>query len=278
MSIQTIHSESINHVENITSNDNMTLMDDYPNDIQSVNQNLSNNDTAVNENIPSVNKDASTINYLVKNKEKYDNIVKKSTKKDRTFKIGKYKLTISKTQYKKFLYAKFIEKYVKSGKNITLLEKTFKIKTNNYMGYIGGGVLYLVFPYYYVVKKTNKVITQKIGFIKDHKSKKIYFKNYKKAKKFYKNHRFAYKIKYDKKHEKYCVKIDVPIYGKILTKKARVYIELEYFYNKYQLTTYTKYNHKYNPIGTVFIKGNSLYKSCKNIHKLNKSKTKKYTY
>ena len=276
--IQTIHAESINQMENITSNDNRALIDTssdtLKNDMQYDNQNLTNNDTAVNKSNTSVNKDASTINYLVKNKEKYDNIVKKSSKKDRTFKLGKYKLTISKTQYKKFLYVKFMEKYVKSGRNITLLEKIFKIKTDNFKGFIGGGVLILVFPYCCVVKKTNKFITQKIGIIKDHKNKQIYFKNYKKAKKFYKNHHFAYKIKYDKKHKRYCVNVDVPIYGKILTKKARVYIELEYSYNEYQITTYTKYNYKYNPICTVFIKGNSLYKSCKNIHKLNKSKTK----
>ena len=80
--------------DNITSNNNTTNInhtDTVP--IQSYNQdnsNINTNNTTINENISSTIKDDATVNYLVKNKEKFDDIVKKSTKKDRTFKLGKY--------------------------------------------------------------------------------------------------------------------------------------------------------------------------------------------
>ena len=274
--------------ENISLNDNLTDIDhsEALNDtgmiMQSANQdkfNLSNNDAALKANSSAENEDSATINYLIKNKAKYDDIIKKSTKKDRTFKLGKYKLIISKTNYKKFLYAKFIDKYVKSGKNITLLEKVFKIKTYEYNRLIGSCVMYLAFPYHSVSKNTNKIITQKIGMIADYKSKKIYFKNYKKAKRFNKQLLYLHKIKYDKKHKKYYVKVNVPVYEKIKTKKAKVHIELTYFDNEYELTTYTKYDNDHPHISKSIVRDYTLYKSCKDLRKLNKSKTKKsYVY
>lgn len=276
-----------------SANDNMTFKKELANNefsntidkdvssnvnsnIQSVSQNNSTLSNAKIDNKTSSSKeDNKTINYLIKNKEKYDDIIKKSTKKDRTFKINKYKLTISKTDYKKFLYAKFIDKYIKSGKNITLLEKIFNISKYDFMQSTGGCAVFLLFPIYSVTKKTNKIITQKIGTFKDHKTKKIYFKNYKKAKKFTKQSAYIHKIKYDKKIKKFYVKVDIPIYKNIKTKKARVYIKLEYYNGEYQLTTYTKYDNLDWHTFKRVIKSYTLYKSSKNINKLSMSKIKK---
>ena len=276
-----------------SANDNMTFKKELANNefsntidkdvssnvnsnIQSVSQNNSTLSNAKIDNKTSSSKeDNKTINYLIKNKEKFDEIIKKSTKKDRTFKINKYKLTISKTDYKNFLYVKFIEKYVKSGKNITLLEKIFNISRYSFMQSSGGCVIFFYFPIYSVTKKTNKIITQKIGTFKDHKTKKIYFKNYKKAKKFTKQSAYIHKIKYDKKIKKFYVKVDIPIYKNIKTKKARVYIKLEYYNGEYQLTTYTKYDNLDWHTFKRVIKSYTLYKSSKNINKLSMSKIKK---
>ena len=279
--------------DNITLNDNLTsinylnTLNDTHNEIQSVNQDnskLSNDDTVVKYSNSSENKDNVTINYLYKNKKKLDNIVKNSTKKDRTFKLGKYKLTLSKKDYKKFLYAQFIEKYDKAGKDLTLLEKVFKINRYSFSRFLGTCVTFLAFPYYSVTKKTNKIITQKIGTIKDYKSKNKYFKNYKKAKKFKKQSMYRHKIKYDKKLKKYYIKVDIPVYKKIKSKKARVYLELTYNNNEFQLTTYYKFKYKFKIAYAHFyaeevIRDYDIYKSSKNLLKLDKSKTKKsYTY
>ena len=258
--------------DNITLNDNQT--DTLNNNTYDDYTNLSNNNTEVNKSASFENKDNATLKYLIKNKEKYDEIVKKSTKKDRTFKIGKYKLTISKSHYKKFLYVKFIDKYVKSKKNITLLEDTFKIKIYNFIGVLGTCVQYFEFPYYSVIKKTNNVITQKIGTLKDYKTKKIYFKDYKKAKTFKKQSPHYHKIKYDKKLKKYYVNADIPIYKKIINKKARVYIKLQYLDNMYKLSTYTKYDRRHIIYEEV-VRDYTIYKSSRNIQKLDKSKTKR---
>ena len=266
---------------NLTSTDYSNTLNDVNKDIQLISQNNSNLNSGNTDSkfITSKNEDNETINYLIKNKEKYDNIVKKSTKKDRTFKLGKYKLTITKNDYKKFLYAKFIEKYVKSKKNITLLEKTFKIKQYQFQRFTGGCVSFLLFPSYIVTKKTNKIITQKIGTFKDYKSKNIYFKDYKKAKKFNKQLSYLHKIKYDKNRKKYYITADIATYKNIKTKKARVNIELEYYDNEYKLTAYTKYDRLDWHLKKEVIKDYSIYKSCKNIQKLNKSKMKKsYNY
>lgn len=270
--------------DNITSNDNLTsigqdILNNADAEMQSGNPDDLNNNISTNKSSSSTSEDIATINYLIKNKEKYDNIVKKSTKKDRTFKLGKYKLTISKADYKKFLYVEFIDKYIKSGKNITLLEKVFKIKSNDFMRIYGTCVTFMVFPSHCVIKNTNKIITQKIGTIKDYKTKKIFFKEYKKAKKFNKQLNYPRKIKYDKKLKKYYLKVNVAKYKKIISKKARVYIKLIYLNNRFELTTYTKYDHKHNPMPTDIVRDYTIYKSSKSIKKLNKSKTKKqYTY
>ena len=254
--------------KDVSSNDNSN--------IQSVSQNKSTFSNAKIDNKTSYSKeDNKTINYLIKNKEKFDEIIKKSTKKDRTFKINKYKLTISKTDYKNFLYVKFIEKYVKSGKNITLLEKIFNISRYSFMQSSGGCVIFLLFPIYSVTKKTNKFITQKIGTFKDYKTKKIYFKNYKKANKFNKQLMYKHKIKYDKNIKKFYIKINFPTYKNIKTKKARVYIELEYYNGEYQLITYTKYDNLDWHQPKRVVKYYALHKSSKNINKLDMSKIKK---
>lgn len=173
----------------------------------------------------------------------------------------------------------FIDKYIKSGKNITLLEKVFKIKSNDFMRIYGTCVTFMVFPSHRVIKNTNKIITQKIGTIKDYKTKKIFFKEYKKAKKFNKQLNYPRKIKYDKKLKKYYLKVNVAKYKKIISKKARVYIKLIYLNNRFELTTYTKYDYKHNPMPTDIVRDYTIYKSSKSIKKLNKSKTKKqYTY
>ncbi len=273
--------ENISTDTNLTSTDYSNTLNDVNNDLQSISQNNSNliSTNADNKDITSKNEDNKTINYLIKNKEKYDNIVKKSTKKDRTFKLGKYKLTITKNDYKKFLYAKFIGKYVKSKKNITLLEKIFKIKQYEFSRSTDGCVSILLFPSYMVTKKTNKIITQKIGTFKDYKTKNIYFKNYKKAKKFNKQLSYLHKIKYDKNRKKYYIKVYIETYKNIKTKKARVNIELEYYNNEYRLTAYTKYDRLDWHLQKSVIEDYSIYKSSKNIQKLNKSKIKKsYNY
>ena len=260
--------QSDNHIDTLNKN--------AQNDIQAVNQDYLklSDDVVVNNNASYETKDNTTVNYLVKYKEKYDNIVNKSTKKDRTFKLGKYKLTISKNDYKNFLYAKFMNKYIKSGNNITLLEKIFEINKTDFFGFVGTGVVTFAFPYYSVVKKTDKVIIRKIGMFKDYKTKNFYFKDIKKAKKFNKKIGFKHPIKYDKKLKRYYINLGMPSYDKMISKKARVYIKLQYFHNKFDLTVYTKYDNRYNPI-TNGIVGDFIYKSSKNINKLNKSKTKK---
>ena len=86
-------------------------------------------------------------------------------------------------------------------------------------------------------------------------------------------------VKYDKKLKKYYLKVNVAKYKKIISKKARVYIKLIYLNNRFELTTYTKYDHKHNPMPTDIVRDYTIYKSSKSIKKLNKSKTKKqYTY
>ena len=261
--------DNIQFNENLSSNHQNTLNNTDVQCYSKNNSNLSNNSNSSEDN--------ATINYLIKNKEKYDNTIKKSTKKDRTFKIGKYKLTLNKKEYRKFLYAKFIEKYVKSGKNITLLEKIFKINKYDFVAFYESGVTFFEFPTYHVSKKTNKFIKQKIGTVNDYKTKKIYFNNYKKAKLFKKQSLYKHKIKYDKKLKKYYVKVSIPVYEDIKTKKARVYIQLRYLNNKFNLNTYTKYDNMFtHPYLKKIIRSYTVYKSSKNISKLNKSKIKKY--
>lgn len=270
---------SVSANDNVSLNNNLTgadqdVLENIDIDIKSGSPDDSNNGVASNVSSSSANKDKSTIDYLNKNKEKFDKIVKKSTKKDRTFKLGKYKLTISKSNYRKFFYVQFIDKYIKSGKNITLLEKIFKIKINEFNRLYVSGVTYLHFPAYGVIKKTNNIITLKIAQGADLKTKKIYFKEYKKAKKYNKRLSYYHKIKYDKKLKKYYVKVNIPIYKNIKCKKARVYIRLEYLNNEFELTTYTKYDIYYNP-NAIVVRDYTIYKSSKNIKKLNKSKTKR---
>ena len=276
-SIAAVSASDVN--ETVLARDNHldVLNKDAQNDIQSVNQNYSklSNDVAVN-NDSFETKDNATINYLIKYKEKYDDIVNKSTKKDRTFKIGKYKLTLSKNDYKNFLYAKFIEKYDKSGKNITLLEEIFKISKYNFTRVYGSCVVSFVFPAYDVTKKTNKFIKQKIGTKGEYKDKKIFFKNYKKAKKFKKRSYEPNKIQFDKKLKKYYIETSILTYKDITTKKARVFIELKYSYNEYRLGTFTKYDEKFDfHSPKEVIKSHTFYKLSKNIMNLNKSKTNK---
>ena len=167
-----------------------------------------------------------------------------------------------------------MNKYIKSGNNITLLEKIFEINKTDFFGVVGTGVVTFAFPYYSVVKKTDKFIMRKIGMFKDYKTKNFYFKDIKKAKKFNKKIGFKHPIKYDKKLKRYYINLGMPSYDKMISKKARVYIKLQYFHNKFDLTVYTKYDNRYNPI-TNGIVGDFIYKSSKNINKLNKSKTKK---
>ena len=257
--------------KDVSSNDNSN--------IQSVSQNKSTFSNAKIDNKTSYSKeDNKTINYLIKNKEKFDEIVKKSTKKDRTFKINKYKLTISKTDYKKLLCAKFIDKCIKSGiNNITLFEKIFKISGDYFMEIIIPDGVTAFSPPLHITKKTNKIITQKFGKFSpiDYKTKKFYFKNYKKANKFNKQLNYERKIKYDKKIKKFYVKVRLPLYKNIKNKKARVYIELSYDDNEYMLTTYTKYDRLDWRYYKGVVKYYTLYKSSKNINKLNMSKIKK---
>ena len=181
---------------------------------------------------------------------------------------------MSKTDYRNFLYAKFIDKYVKDGKNLTLLEKVFKIDSNIFWRIYGSGVTVLSFPAYDVTKKTGKIITQKIGDIKDFKTKKIYFKTYKKAKKYTKHSEYKHKIRYDKKLKKYYIKGEFTVYSKITSKKAKVYLKLDYHDNMYELTYYTKYDSLYWLYQEI-VRDYTIYKSAKTIQKLHKSKTKK---
>lgn len=269
--------------DNTTLNDNLTTV----NHSDSVNNDNSDEMLFINQNGSELSNkisssqinDNATVDYLIKSKEKLDSIAKKTTVKDRTFKLGKYKLVISKKDYKQFLYVQFADKYLKTGKDVTLLMDIFKL--NYHVMGLHSCLQMVELAYHSVSKKTNSIINQKIGLgYKDSKTKKIYFKNHKKAKNFVKQSRYIHKIKFDKKLKKYYVKADMPVYKKIITRKASVYIRLEYSYKRFELFTYTKYDYKWDHLSrNGIIRDYTIYKSSKNLKNLNKSKTKKsYEY
>lgn len=214
--------------------------------------------------------------------KEYNAIAQASSDNDRTFKIGKYKITISKSDYAKFLYIPNAEKYFLS------IEHDYYEGGDNFGSYRVSRSYTdsddLKFGLYYEIRKpTNYFVKQKIGYgFKGYKLTKLKsFKSHAKALKYKKiaKKKYTVKIKRDKKSKKYVVYKQTEKYKKVVTKKARVYMVLNYgesqtgYAKKYMAYVETNYE---NP-GYDIISGHitSSYKISSNIKTLNSAKPKK---
>lgn len=163
---------------------------------------------------------------------------KKTSVADRTFKIGKYKVTLSVSQYYYLLIAPLLDDFAKEG---------------DYPENFGFN------QYYYVndddcvscniYKKTGKYVTIKLGLgtpkfvaikVKAFKTKKqaqIYVK--KLSKKFYRYFRY---YDYKKVGKNYVVYKHMTKFKKVVNKKLPVYIGITYGYG----AKYTNFNYRYS--------------------------------
>ena len=181
----------------------------------------------------------------------YTNVVEQSTAADRTFKMGKYKITLSKSQYSALLYAK--QKDFKNYGEYYYLDYGDKYGPYEVMTYYKESIDDLcVINFgslsfddcekglrYYIEKYTGKTVKQKLGYgFKGYKyvtkktfSTKAKAKNYKKTLR----HQYQYVIKKVKikNKVKYRVYKEVPKYKKVVTKKAKVYIQIHYGAGQY---------------------------------------------
>jgi len=163
----------------------------------------------------------------------YSDEVEQSSTADRTFKMGKYKITLSKSQYSALLYAKqkdiddfgeyyYMDSYDKYGP-YTVIHYYNPSYDSNEIGLR-----------YYIEKYTGKTVKQKIGYgFKGYKyvAKKTFTtkakaKNYKKTLKY--SHKYVIKKVKVKNKVKYRVYKKVPKYKKVVTKNAKVYILIHY--------------------------------------------------
>lgn len=214
--------------------------------------------------------------------KEYNAIAQASSDRDRTFKIGKYKVTISKSDYAKFLYIPNAEKYFLS------IEHDYYEGGDSFGSYRVSRSYTdsddLKFGLYYEIRKpTNYFVKQKIGYgFKGYKLTKLKsFKSHAKALKYKKiaKKKYTVKIKRDKKSKKYVVYKQTEKYKKVVTKKARVYMVLNYgesqtgYAKKYMAYVETNYE---NP-GYDIISGHitSSYKISNTIKTLNSAKPKK---
>ena len=182
----------------------------------------------------------------------YAEVVDQSSTADRTFKMGKYKITLSKSQYSILLYAKqkdiydyeeysHMNSYDKYGPYTIL--KHYNPSFDNYEK----GLLY------YLKKYTGKTVKQKIGYgFKGYKyiAKKTFTtkakaKNYKKTLKY--SYQYVIKKVKVKNKVKYRVYKQVSKFKKVVTKNAKVYIKIQYGAGqsgqpeKYTMGLYTQY-------------------------------------
>lgn len=207
--------------------------------------------------------------------------VEQSTKADRTFKLGKYKITLNKEQYSNFAYIKNTEEYFFESGDYDYYDVGEK-----YGGTYGISSTGL---YYSIIKYTGKTVKQKIGIdLKGYKYKTLKtFKTKNKAKKYYKKHNLGNRLLYEYKIKKVKIKNKVkyriikgkPIYKKIKTKKAKVYIEIWYgqgqcgYPHKFHMFLTTDYQ---NPGYDVVSGWISASKTSKSLYTLNSAKLKKY--
>ena len=163
----------------------------------------------------------------------YSDAVEHSSTADRTFKIGKYKITLSKYQYSNFLNIVREESNndfwdMEGGERYGPYTVTayWDIYDNEYRGLT-----------YSVVKYTGKTVKQKLGYgFKgyEYKSVKVFSKKsdavkYKNQlnKKYVYSHYVVKTIKVKNKI-KYRVCKEVPKFKKVVTKNAKVYVEIVY--------------------------------------------------
>lgn len=163
----------------------------------------------------------------------YTEAVDQSITADRTFKMGKFKITLSKSQYSVLLYAKqkdfdeygeyyYMDSYDKYGPYTVI--KYYNPSSDKYEK----GLMY------YIEKYTGKTVKQKLGYgFKGYKyvAKKTFTtkakaKNYKKTLKY--SHKYVIKKVKVKNKVRYRVYKQVPKYKKVVTKKAKVYILIHY--------------------------------------------------
>ncbi|WP_296853753.1 hypothetical protein [uncultured Methanobrevibacter sp.] len=212
----------------------------------------------------------------------YADEVEQSSTADRTFKMGKYKITLSKSQYSILLYAKQkdIEDYEEYS-NINSYNKygpytVLKHYNHSFDNYEKGLV-------YYIKKYTGKTVKQKIGYgFKGYKyiAKKT-FTTKAKAEKYKKTLKYSYKyvIKKVKVKNKvrYRVYKQVSKFKKVVTKNAKVYIRIQYGAGqsgqpeKYTMGLYSQYE---NP-GYELVSGDIFcYKISNNFKGLKTAKTR----
>lgn len=211
----------------------------------------------------------------------YDNSVadrvEQSTIKDRTFKLGKYKITLNKNQYSDFVYIQNTEQ--------------FFFESGDYEYYEPGdkyGGIYQVSStglFYVVEKYTGKTVKQKLGFgLKGYKYKTLKTFNTKnKAKKYYKKHKlgnlwpYEYPIKKVniKNKVKYRIIKGTPIYKKVQTRRAKVNIVVCYgggqigFPQKFHMFLTTTYQNPGYEVISGWICGS---KTSKSLYYLNNAK------
>ncbi|MBE6501272.1 MAG: hypothetical protein E7Z79_02395 [Methanobrevibacter thaueri] len=204
----------------------------------------------------------------------HDTIAAKATLADRTFKIGKYSVTISKYDYAIFYNAHYAEDLFYEEDYLYDSGDEFDWYTVNSQGL-----------YYSVKKYTGKTVKQKLGFgYKGTKYKTVKsFYTKKKAKKYIKklHPKFRYSIKKVKvkNKTKYRIIKEITKYKKVVTKKAKVYMIIRFggmqsgFPHKYSVELTTNYE---NP-GYDIVKGGLFkYKSSYSLRGVKTAKVKSY--
>ena len=168
----------------------------------------------------------------------YTNVVEQSTTADRTFKMGKYKITLSKSQYSALLYAR--EKDFNEYEDYYYYDYGDKYGPYEVMEYYKSSTDdYVKGLRYYVEKYTGKTVKQKIGYgFKGYKyitkktfSTKANAQKYKKTLKY--KYQYVIKKVKVKNKVKYRVYKQVPKYKKVVTKNAKVYILIHYGAGQY---------------------------------------------
>lgn len=177
---------------------------------------------------------------------------KKTTVADRTFKIGKYKVTLSKSQYYYLLLAPLLDDFAKEGEypEDFGFNKYYYVNDDDSVGCS-------------IYKKTDKYVTIKWG-LGDPKfvAKKVKaFKTKKQAKTYVKKvskKRYKYFRYYDYKKvgKKYIVYKHMTKFKKVVNKKLPVYIGITYSYGSqyrnfihdYSMRTYLKLVYGYRVI------------------------------
>lgn len=243
----------VNDEEELSANVNKELISSQENTILS-----QNNEEAV----LSVSDDSS-----------YQNIIDTCTVNDRTFKIGKYGVVISKIKFANLYTARDVEDYYWDQGGDYAFDYGEKI------GDFTCGVEGI--SYYFKVN-TNKYVKQKIGigYKGDKLTKMKAFKSKYNAKKYKKVLKKKYEVKIKKKKGKYVVYKVTPKYKKIVTKKVRVFFIFAYGNTQYGVGNYKYAMHlctKYQNPGYDIVKGGLFkYKYSSTLNGLKNAKTISY--